>query len=129
METKTCNRCGETKPVDGFHRNRRTPDGRHGACASCRGCEVKRLRAQVIEAYGGRCACCGETTPEFLSVDHINNDGGQHRRNGLSGPRFYRWLKATGFPKDAFTLLCFNCNCAKGFFGGCPHQRAKGGAA
>jgi hypothetical protein len=20
------------------------------------------------------------------------------------------------------TVLCFNCNCARGFHGGCPHQ-------
>lgn len=40
----------------------------------------RRLRAEVIAAYGGRCACCGEATPEFLSIDHVNNDGAQHRR-------------------------------------------------
>lgn len=34
----------------------------------------KRLRAAVLEAYGARCACCGEDTEEFLSIDHIFND-------------------------------------------------------
>ena len=88
----------------------------------------RRLRSEVIAAYGGRCACCGETTPEFLSVDHMNNDGAQHRKHVKSG-QFYPWLKRNGFPKDGFQLLCMNCNSAKGFFGECPHQRAKGGAA
>lgn len=39
-----------------------------------------------------------------------------------SGWNFYRWLKNNGFPKKDFQLLCFNCNCAKGFFGMCPHK-------
>lgn len=39
--------------------------------------EYKRL---VIEYYGGRCVCCGEVVPEFLTVDHINGGGAAHRR-------------------------------------------------
>ena len=35
----------------------------------------------------------------------------------------YRWLKKHGFPKEGFQLLCYNCNCAKGFFGKCPHKK------
>src|SRR5881396_3810055 len=38
------------------------------------------LRAEGIGAYGGKCACCGETTFEFLTIDHVRNDGKQHRR-------------------------------------------------
>src|SRR5690349_6288281 len=38
------------------------------------------LRQQALEAYGGRCVCCGESTPEFLHFDHVNNDGAEHRR-------------------------------------------------
>ena len=42
-----------------------------------------RVRREVFEAYGGFvCACCGETQPLFLSIDHINNDGAQERRSG-----------------------------------------------
>lgn len=78
-----------------------------------------RLRKQVIDAYGGKCACCGESNPAFLSVDHINNDGAEHRR---SVRHLYTWLRQNDFPKDGFQLLCFNCNCAKGIYGICPHQ-------
>lgn len=86
-----------------------------------------RMRAAVIKAYGGACSCCGERTFEFLSIDHINNDGAQHRREiGRSGGHaFYRWLKKNGYPRGNFQLLCYNCNAAKGFFGMCPHQRAR----
>lgn len=33
---KTCPRCGETKPLDEFHRNRREADGRQSRCKTCR---------------------------------------------------------------------------------------------
>jgi hypothetical protein len=35
-------------------------------------------------------------------------------------------LKKHGWPKEGFTILCFNCNCAKGIYGTCPHQRSEG---
>ena len=92
--------------------------------------KYRKLRAQVLEAYGGKCQCpsCDVTTPEFLQIDHVNDDGGEHRRQlfgsnkrGCSH-RFYTWLRKNGFPKEGFQLLCANCNFAKGHYGKCPHQ-------
>jgi hypothetical protein len=80
----------------------------------------QKLRALVIQAYGGVCACCGESEPKFLGIDHVFNDGAAHRRE-LSPSRLYRFLKNQGFPKDRYQLLCHNCNLAKGFYGECPH--------
>jgi hypothetical protein len=80
-----------------------------------------RQRVTVLDHYGGACACCGEATPEFLTVDHVNNDGAQHRREGATN--IYRWLVRNDFP-PGFQLLCWNCNAAKQFSSGCPHQRA-----
>ena len=34
-QEKRCTRCGETKPLDAFHRNRRAKDGRKSRCADC----------------------------------------------------------------------------------------------
>lgn len=85
----------------------------------------RRLREKAIAAYGGRCACCGETTYEFLAIDHVNNDGAQHRRDigKQGGAHFYGWLQTNDFPQDGrFQILCHNCNLAKGFYGTCPHQ-------
>jgi hypothetical protein len=89
--------------------------------------QVRKLRAETVAAYGSRCACCGETTFEFLAIDHING-GGSYQRNQLKrrGVNFYRWLKKQGFPTDNYQLLCHNCNMAKGFYGVCPHQRERG---
>lgn len=34
--TKTCTRCGETKPLDGFHRAKSGKSGRQSHCKACR---------------------------------------------------------------------------------------------
>lgn len=83
------------------------------------------VKTAVIEAYGGECVCCHENILEFLTIDHINNDGAEERRqNGKkTGGKLYRWLIANNFPKDKYQILCYNCNCAKGFFGYCPHNK------
>lgn len=82
-----------------------------------------RLKRAAIDTYGGVCACCGESDLEFLTIDHINNDGNKWRRNGWSGGiKFYRQLKNAGYPKGELQVLCFNCNCAKAFYGYCPHE-------
>lgn len=80
-----------------------------------------RLKNEIIEAYGGKCVCCGETTTEFMTIDHAYgraNDQEPRR----TGKDLYRWLKKMGFPQDGFQLMCFNCNSARGFLGRCPHE-------
>ena len=106
------------------------PPERKGYC--CEACRIKgrekrrRLKLRICAAYGGRCVCCGETTIEFLSIDHKNNDGGKRRKAGcypsLGGNSFYRWLLKHGCPQDNYQLMCMNCNSSKGHYGYCPHQ-------
>lgn len=88
-----------------------------------RNLEVKRL---VIAAYGGKCACCGEDGLQFLSIDHINGDGADHRRELKTigaGHSFYRYLLNNDFPdKHRLTVLCHSCNVAKGVGIDCPHK-------
>lgn len=85
----------------------------------------RRVKQEVIAAYGGTCACCGELRFEFLSVDHVDGKGAAERRKtGVqAGYQFYVWLRRKGFPKGPYRLLCFNCNSARGFYGYCPHER------
>jgi len=80
-----------------------------------------RLKKQVLKHYGNKCICCGEKTYEFLSIDHVNKNGNKRKKIGAS---FYKWIIDNHYPKD-LQILCFNCNCAKGFFGYCPHQKRK----
>jgi ribosomal protein L37AE/L43A len=87
------------------------------------------VRDEVYRAYGGyKCACCGETEPSFLSIDHINNDGAAHKRkyNLHTGEQLYRWLKRNNFPAG-FQVLCMNCQWGKRNNNGvCPHQLGTG---
>lgn len=70
-----------------------------------------KLKQQVIEHYGGRCALCGEDRWEFLTIDHINGGGTEHRRKLNNS--VYAWLRKSGWPTDGFRLLCSNCNCSQ----------------
>ena len=75
-------------------------------------------KAQVIRHYGQICNCCGETELAFLQIDHIRNDGSEHRKE-FKGNIYY-WLVKNNFP-EGFQILCANCNFAKGKIGKCPH--------
>lgn len=82
----------------------------------------RELRRRVVETLGGKCACCQETTPAFLTLDHVQNDGAAVRH--LQRHLIYRMVEAEGYPKDRYQILCWNCNAAKGMLGACPHSAA-----
>lgn len=85
---------------------------------------VRTKRLIVMDHYGGKCVCCGENIIEFLTIDHINNDGYVHRKIiGKCSLILYNWIIKNNFPKD-LQILCYNCNMAKGRYGVCPHQRS-----
>lgn len=79
----------------------------------------RRAKMDALGAYGSKCVCCGESNIEFLSFDHINNDGAEHRKSVKSD--MATWLRLNNYP-PGFQILCFNCNCSKGMFGYCPHD-------
>jgi len=83
----------------------------------------RRERAAVIEAYGGKCACCGETQYEFLSIDHVAGGGRKHRASLTMSMEHF--LYKNGFPAG-YRLLCHNCNQAIGYYGRCPHGLTRG---
>jgi len=83
-----------------------------------------KLRDDMLAAYGGCCACCGETRKEFLALDHKFNDGHIERKTTPGGTQaIWARLRRAGFPKERHQLLCHNCNCAKQFYGECPHVK------
>lgn len=93
-----------------------------------------RHRIDVLYHYCNgdiKCQCCHETCIEFLTIDHINGGGNEHRRElgtarkDSSNPSWggmYKWLKKNNYP-EGFRVLCFNCNCARGIYGYCPHEK------
>ena len=84
---------------------------------------LAELRRRMLEAYGGKCNCCGEPEPLFLELDHIFNDGAEDRRQFGSQTQIMIYLHSSGWPKERFQLLCSNCNQGKNRNGGvCPHK-------
>lgn len=93
----------------------------------------KHRKQRIIDHYGGKCLCCGEMGLIFLTIDHISENGAEHRRQiapnhkgkGPGGDLFYRWLEKNNFP-DGYQTLCYNCNIGKHRNNGvCPHQQIK----
>lgn len=148
METKVCTTCKKEKSLSEFCERKDRPCGYTAGCKRCLAVAQRNkyknkdqyrlrqkewskttyrgLKAAVVAAYGGHCSCCGETEPRFLTIDHINGNGAEARRNGEGlGGSLYLRLKRLGFPKDNYQLLCFNCNCSKRQFGVCPHEEAR----
>lgn len=125
-----------------FYLTRRGQEQRHGSCKDCAKAlaskwftmnrerayansrrSVAAARLAVLTNYSGgkpRCACCGEPELKFLAIDHIDGGGRAHRAKYRSPWSYFKWFRDNGFPAG-FQVLCHNCNCAKGFYGSCPH--------
>lgn len=140
MEQKTCiGPCGRTLPLDLFYRHPEARDGHRNQCKSCvnerarkqgrpkrrarRAVHQQGVKNAVFQAYGGYCCCCGETDPRLLTLDHVNNDGAEHRRSlGNRSRNLYRWARENGFPAT-LQVACWNCNTGRHLNNGtCPHQ-------
>ncbi len=128
-----CRKCGVVLIVD-ENWVRVSAERSHYQCNTCKAEYEKRPRAlqrrrqirmAVIEKYGGKCACCGESTIEFLAIDHING-GGSRERKTQSTSAF--WYGLYTMPRrDDLRVLCHNCNMAFGSYGYCPHERERNG--
>ncbi len=80
-----------------------------------------KLRLEALAAYSKgemRCQCecgCTEDREVYLELDHVNNDGADHRR-AICGTKqasstWVRALKRLGWPNDPpIRTLCCKCN-------------------
>lgn len=109
-------------------------------CSVCAEKQKKRtekyqlqIKIDTFNTYGGCfCKCCGESNLVFLTIDHIDGKGAEHRRelrkgkgdSGGGGNKTYHALKKAGYPAG-YRVLCFNCNHANHVLGACPHQSDK----
>jgi len=88
--------------------------------------KLKEFRANnrlvVLNYYGGKCVCCGETTNKFLAMDHIHGGGTKHRKTEMKCSNIYDWCIKNNFP-TSMQILCHNCNVGRHLNGGiCPHK-------
>lgn len=113
-----CQDCG----THDLPKNKNNNHGYH-ICNKCYNIRHKklrlRLRKEIIDALGGKCECCGETSFYFLTVDHINGGGNKERRM-IGNGNYPFYLKREGYPKDKYRCLCMNCNHVFGIYGYCP---------
>lgn len=124
-----CAVCKVTKPLtdEFFPRSKNRPSGFGPRCRPCSNKKAMvlqwKLKLEMIAAYGGRCSCCGETEPRFLTLEHLEHDGQEHRKQKRCGG-FGTWrdLKRRGWPKDKYTIYCWNCNLATRLGDPCPHK-------
>jgi len=68
------------------------------------------LKIEVLSFYGGKCKNCQVNQSCYLTIDHLLNNGANHRRQ--IGSNIYPWLKANYFPSE-YQVLCYNCNYEK----------------
>lgn len=84
-----------------------------------------QYKLAILEHYGKKCKCCSEECIALLTVDHENDNGIEHKRNGKNrykGQDLYRHLIRLGYP-DGIQILCFNCNIGRRNNKGiCPHN-------
>ncbi len=118
MERGECPACG--KPLDGTGKE----------CTQCaaRSNNLTRkyntaLRQAILNHYGRECVCCGENIECLLTLDHILNNGGAHRRSlGKGSYKFYKVVIKENYP-SLYQILCYNCNIGRYRNGGtCPHK-------
>lgn len=86
-----------------------------------------RIKEIVLNHYSNntlKCQCCGEDDYHGLTIDHINNDGTEHRKEVGTGNGLYKWLIKNNFP-GGFQVLCWNCNCIKYYFKSCEYRKNK----
>lgn len=149
MKTKQCRRCQVEKPLTLKYFRKSSSGGFLSTCRKCytnmsmawttkkgkKAMRVRqnkwahRLKEKALNAYGGKCVCCGETEHEFLTLDHKNGGGSKHRSKILgdktrrgNSTRYLLWLKRHKWPKY-IQVLCWNCNCGREINGGiCPHK-------
>lgn len=127
-DKKYCSGCKELKFRSDFGKCVGKKSGLADHCKPCRKFIAHKkhgqIKAEVIDAYGSKCECCGESELGFLTLDHKNNDGKKQRASiTLHASNFYIWLMKNDFPDNlGLRVLCANCNIGRQHNGGtCPH--------
>src|SRR5208283_3018492 len=74
--SRLCARCASDRSNNSYRRHK---DSRLRHYKEVR----QQIRHSVFEYYGGHCELCGETDFAKLSLDHVDGNGRQHRKEVL----------------------------------------------
>lgn len=118
---KSCNGCREK-----HHARQRKFVNNHDDHAAHQRDYREKIRIKALSGYGGVCSCCDEHRTDFLTLDHVKQDGNLHRQEvGQSSYQMYLWAVRENFP-DTLRCMCMNCNISAYRNGGtCIHQLEK----
>jgi len=83
------------------------------------------LREKILALYGSNCNCCGESKNEFLTIDHVKNNGSSERKKFGHRQTLYNAILEKGYTPLEYQILCMNCNWGKRRLGICPHKVSK----
>lgn len=104
VDGELCVKCGKKRPEQ-------SDKDQCNKCLNDRKLRNIKLKKEIINTYGGQCKCCNESHINFLNIDHVNDDGSNHRKEVGKG-NVYVDLKNRDFP-EGYQVLCSNCNYGK----------------
>ncbi|MCP3800215.1 endonuclease VII domain-containing protein [Allokutzneria sp. A3M-2-11 16] len=132
-ELKNCRKCGTTRPVTAFPRDRTRPDGRHPYCSPCRAGYHQANRAAALARMAARTQRERDADRDrryrtryginIAVVDDLR--AAQHYRCAICGRHEDALPRGLCVDHDHITgtvraLLCQSCNSALGLFNDCP---------
>lgn len=68
-----------------------------------------RVKSGAIALLGGKCGLCWESESEFLTIDHVNNDGNVERSK-LHHKQIFARIMNGSVDLKRYRVLCRNCN-------------------
>lgn len=126
MILKRCNKCGASKELKAFHKNKQCKHGRTGTCRVCiddyranwyqenkkkkqqqLNQRLRQRKRDVVEHFGNRCNDCGQSFPPFVYEFH-HLDPTQKDVNPSAAMR--RSEKNMWKELDKCIMVCSNCH-------------------
>ena len=74
--------------------------------------KTRQLRQDIFRRLGDKCIRCGFSDHRALQIDHVKNNGAQHRREYPAEPTRYKNIWEN-IDSGEYQLLCANCNWIK----------------
>lgn len=69
-----------------------------------------KLRYEILDELGGKCAECGYSDYRALQIDHINGDSAEDKKK--TGSSYYYNIRKQ-LHTGRYQILCANCNTIK----------------
>lgn len=105
---KTCTACREPKPLDEFHRNKRSSDGRHSRCKPCAIAAVRASQRKNPEAKRATDRAWRERNPGAWREWRATNAGKERERHRKQRERWSQ-QNAGRVLSDDMTKRCPKC--------------------